>query len=54
MTVTLAWEIYGQSAGGYPGGLATVYPAFAASVLSLIVVSLATPAPTQKELAALR
>jgi SSS family solute:Na+ symporter/sodium/proline symporter len=54
MIVTLGWEIYGQSAGGYPGGLATVYPAFAASVLSLIVVSLATPAPTQKELAQLR
>ena len=54
MIVTLGWEIYGQSAGGYPGGLATVYPAFAASVLSLIVVSLATAAPTQKELAQLR
>jgi SSS family solute:Na+ symporter/sodium/proline symporter len=54
MIVTLGWEIYGQSAGGYPGGLATVYPAFAASVLALIAVSLATPAPTQKELAALR
>ena len=54
MIVTLGWEIYGQSAGGYPGGLATVYPAFAASILSLVGVSLATPPPTARELAAVR
>ena len=54
MAVTLGWEIYAQSVGGYPGGLATVYPAAAVSILALIVVSLATPAPTERELAAMR
>jgi SSS family solute:Na+ symporter len=54
MVVTLGWEIYAQNAGGYPGNLATVYPAAAASILALIVVSLATPAPTERELAAVR
>ena len=54
MILTLGWEIYAQSAGGYPGDLPTVYPAFAGSVLALVAVSLATPAPTKTELAALR
>jgi SSS family solute:Na+ symporter len=54
MIMTLGWEIYGQSAGGYPGGLPTVYPAFAVSVLALILVSLATPAPTEQELATIK
>ena len=40
MLVTLAWEISGQ-----PYGLATVYPALAASVGCLVLVSLATPKP---------
>jgi hypothetical protein len=31
-----------------------VYPAFAASLSALVLVSLATPAPSQKELAPLR
>jgi SSS family solute:Na+ symporter len=54
MILTLGWEIYGKAAGGYPGNLPTVYPAFAASVAALVVVSLATPAPSAKELAPLR
>jgi solute:Na+ symporter, SSS family len=54
MAVTLGWEIYGKAAGGYPAGLPAVYPAFAASIGALVFVSLATPAPTERELAALR
>jgi SSS family solute:Na+ symporter/sodium/proline symporter len=54
MILTLGWEIYGKTAGGYPGGMPAVYPAFAASVLALVVVSLATPAPSARELAPLR
>jgi SSS family solute:Na+ symporter/sodium/proline symporter len=54
MVITLGWEIYGKTAGGYPGGLPAVYPAFAASLSALVLVSLATPAPSQKELAPLR
>jgi hypothetical protein len=34
--------------------LPTVYPAVAASVLMLVLVSLATPAPAERDLAALR
>jgi len=55
MVVTLGWEIYAQNAGGeYLFGLPTVYPAVAVSVLALVIVSLATPAPSERELAALR
>jgi SSS family solute:Na+ symporter/sodium/proline symporter len=55
MIVTLGWEIYARSAGGeYLFTLPTVYPAFAGSVLALVVVSLATPAPSEQELARLR
>jgi Na+/proline symporter len=55
MVMTLGWEIYAQSSGGaYLLNLPTVYPAVAVSVLALIGVSLATPAPDQRELAALR
>jgi solute:Na+ symporter, SSS family len=54
MAVTLGWEISGKVSGGYPAGLPTVYPAFAASVLALVFVSLATPAPSARELAPLR
>jgi solute:Na+ symporter, SSS family len=55
MAVTLGWEIYAQRAGGeYLLNLPTVYPAVTASVLMLVVVSLATPAPSRSELAALR
>jgi Na+/proline symporter len=54
MVVTLGWEIYAQNAGGSPYGLPTVYPAVVASIAALVVVSLATPAPSQKELAELR
>ena len=52
MVMTLGWEIYARQAGGYPYNLATVYPAVAVSVLALVGVSLATPKPTAKELAA--
>jgi SSS family solute:Na+ symporter/sodium/proline symporter len=51
MTVTLGWEIYARYAGGYPYGLATVYPALALSVAALVGVSLATPRPTAEEVA---
>jgi len=54
MVITLGWEIYAQRAGGYPLQMATVYPAFAGSVLALVAVSLATPAPRPQELQALR
>jgi solute:Na+ symporter, SSS family len=54
MIVTLGWEIYGKTTGGYPGGLPAVYPAFAASIGSLVLVSLTTPAPSERELAPLR
>jgi solute:Na+ symporter, SSS family len=55
MAVTLGWEIYAQASGGtYLLNLPTVYPAVAASVLTLVLVSLATPAPSRQELAALR
>jgi SSS family solute:Na+ symporter len=51
MITTLGWEIYARYAGGYPYELATVYPALALSVIALVGVSLATPAPTREELA---
>jgi solute:Na+ symporter, SSS family len=55
MAVTLGWEIYAQMSGGaYILNLPTVYPAVAVSVLALVVVSLATPAPSRQELAALQ
>jgi solute:Na+ symporter, SSS family len=55
MVVTLGWEIYAQNAGGvYLYNLPTVYPAVAASVLALVAVSLATPAPHERDLVALR
>jgi SSS family solute:Na+ symporter/sodium/proline symporter len=54
MVITLAWEIYAKSAGGYPGDFPTVYPAVIGSVAALIGVSLATPPPTSTELAAMR
>ena len=53
MVTTLGWEIYARQAGGYPYGLATVYPALTLSVLALVLVSLATPRPTKEELAAI-
>ena len=52
MVTTLAWEVYARQAGGYPYGLATVYPAVTLAVLALVGVSLATPKPTAQELAA--
>jgi SSS family solute:Na+ symporter/sodium/proline symporter len=52
MVTTLGWEIYARAAGGYPNGLATVYPALALSLIALIGVSLATPEPTAEEMAA--
>jgi SSS family solute:Na+ symporter/sodium/proline symporter len=53
MFTTLGWEIYARIAGGYPGDLATVYPALAMSLIALIGVSLATTPPTKEELAAI-
>jgi SSS family solute:Na+ symporter/sodium/proline symporter len=53
MVMTLAWEIYARSAGGYPYGLATVYPSLVSSLIALVGVSLATPRPTRDELAAI-
>jgi SSS family solute:Na+ symporter/sodium/proline symporter len=52
MVTTLGWEIYARAAGGYPYGLATVYPALALSLIALVGVSLATPEPTAEEMAA--
>ena len=40
MITTIAWEVVGLS-GGYPLGLATVYPALTFSILTLVVLSLA-------------
>jgi SSS family solute:Na+ symporter/sodium/proline symporter len=40
MVTTILWEILGQ-----PGEMPTIYPALAASLLCLIIVSLATPKP---------
>jgi SSS family solute:Na+ symporter len=52
MVTTMGWEAYARSAGGYPYGLATVYPALVLSLIALVGVSLATPAPTAEEKAA--
>lgn len=49
MVTTLGWEIYARSAGGYPYGLDTVYPALALSLLALVGVSLAGKPPTAEE-----
>ena len=54
MATTLGWEIYARGAGGYPYGLSAVYPALTLSLIALIGVSLATPPPTQAELAAVK
>jgi SSS family solute:Na+ symporter/sodium/proline symporter len=54
MVVTLGWEIYAKTTGIYPYGLAAVFPAVTVSIAALVVVSLATSAPTEKELAAIR
>jgi SSS family solute:Na+ symporter len=51
MLMTLGWEMYARQVGGYPYGLATVYPAVTLSVLALVTVSLASPRPTKEELA---
>ena len=53
MVTTLGWEIYARQAGGYPYELATVYPALALSLIALVGVSLATPKPSAKEMAAI-
>jgi solute:Na+ symporter, SSS family len=53
MLTTLGWEIYARQAGGYPYELATVYPALALSLMALVGVSLATPKPSAKEMAAI-
>jgi SSS family solute:Na+ symporter len=57
MAMTLGWEIYARiypsaHASGYPYGLPTVYPAVALSLIALVGVSLMTPRPTARELAA--
>ncbi len=55
MGITLGWEIAGlarATADGtpvYPFGWQTAYPALALSIATLIVVSLATPPPTDAE-----
>lgn len=59
MITTLGWEIYAKvNASGdvpaYPFGYQTIYPALVLSIGTLVVVSLLTPAPRGKELAALR
>ena len=55
--VTVAWQLlqqYGPLTAQSPiGGIDAVYPALASSVLSLVVVSLLTPAPSPAQLAKL-
>ena len=58
MLTTLVWEIVGLARGvdGTPAyllGWATIYPALVLSIGTLIVVSLATPAQSDEEVAAL-
>ena len=58
MLTTLVWEIVGLARGGdgapaYLLGLETAYPALALSIGTLILVSLATPAQSEAEVAAL-
>jgi SSS family solute:Na+ symporter len=53
--VTVGWETYAKMAGGvYPLGLEAIFPALLASVLALVLVSFATPAPSEQQLAATR
>jgi SSS family solute:Na+ symporter len=59
MVTTLGWEILAKlrSVDGnpaYPFGYQTIYPALILSIGALVVVSLATPAPREKELVAFR
>ena len=55
MAVTIGWEIQAQNAGGvYLFDLPTIYPALTVSVLMLVVVSLATPRTSDRELATMR
>ena len=54
MLTTLAWEIAGlaravDGAPAYPFGWQTAYPALALSIATLVIVSLATPPPTDAE-----
>ena len=55
MVTTLGWEIAGlaraaaDGTAAYPFGWQTAYPALALSIATLVVVSLATPPPTQSE-----
>jgi SSS family solute:Na+ symporter/sodium/proline symporter len=55
--ITVAWQMLQQHGSDAVqkaiGGIDAVYPALAASVISLIVVSLLTPAPTPKQLSQL-
>ena len=54
MLTTLAWEIAGlaravDGAPAYPFGWQTAYPALFLSIATLVIVSLATPPPTEAE-----
>ncbi len=54
MLTTLIWEIVGlaravDGAPAYPFGWQTAYPALALSIATLVIVSLATPPPTDAE-----
>ena len=54
MLTTLAWEIVGLARAvdgtpAYPFGWQTAYPALALSIATLVIVSLATPPPTDAE-----
>ena len=55
MVTTLGWEIAGLASAAadgtpaYPLGWQTAYPALALSIATLVVVSLATPPPSQAE-----
>ena len=53
MVMTLGWEIYARQAGGYPYELQAVYPALGLSLIALVGVSLATPAPSEQDMAAI-
>lgn len=59
MLTTLGWEIAGklQAVDGvamYPLGLQTIYPALVLSILTLVLVSLVTTPPTERDLEPLR
>jgi uncharacterized membrane protein YkvI len=47
--ITIAWNL-AQARWGFQKDIDAVYPALAASVVSLIVVSLATPKPSDEKL----